>query len=1589
MSRLKKRFLSTALAFTMLLGELWGLAPPGLQDIQHVAAQSLAADSREPIMGIPTGTNIEGGPSADLSDGAVFSDVAEAVYEPSPVTVVPAVYGGTRSVGAAVYTPQLPGLIAYWDFEEMTDGTVPDLSGNHHTATVYNATQTNLGRSSKGMYFNGTNAFLSGGPALDYDLRSGFTMAMWVQPEVQSTGIHKFISWDDGFRAGGNGMEMGMAVSGSRFTFLLKNDVTREVVNTYSPITTMFGRWKHVAMTWDQASKSMKIYQDGQFVGQATFAGPLLYPNRDLWIGKNNENYFHKGIMDEVKIYNRALSASEIMEVYQDLPNIPVTGITLNQSSLELPVGATNSLSYMVQPYHAKEQSVTWLNSNPAVATVDEYGNVKAISEGTTVLSVRTVDGGYTAQCTVRVVIQHATGVSLNKTNTTIEAGKTERLYTTVRPSNASDQSVLWSSSQPSVATVDEVGIVRGLVPGQTTITATTVDGGFTASALVTVTKTAITGLTLNKTALTLAAGGTEKLTATVAPANATFRDQLSWSSSDETVATVDAVGIIIARSPGQAVITVKADDGGRTATSTVTVSAFGKGIWNRVFVLRDYLNIYDFPEELIQYPLTFPAGTVRKNGLKLTTFSGQETAYELFDIQEDHSGYLSSATIRFRSNLPKGAIKSFLLDYDPNYDYMAVFPPGFTIQQQSDDSVILSANQQQIRVPGGVATYPDGLPLSDTPAPILAISRDGQSWAGAGSFYGPALLKTTSVSGEVVEQGLLSLSYEITYTFTGNRTYKVMLTMRHDDKHVTVDEILSGFEPGDETYFKFSMQNGIDPNGRLVMSNGGYISNYSGPFDDKLGPGGKLPYELGLYAVNNYGVMRSTVFWKDSGKNALIFSLYRNRDWKSSQRFFYQSPGPQNLNFYNSGGDKYMQTRLEGTERHWAISLIPRSEVTVTSRIGTTAGRTWLANSSMQDYDNRWGSGPEVRLWQKLSDFSLDRVKDLVLDWNENPNLALRLPGSDRNMSGNETVTSSSWLAFQINYKYNPLVERYLDASLPQRNDRVMLEEYANSRWSWTPAQRQQARALNAFNAYNSAEDTNFPHTSMIAGHANFSIDGKQALGITVGMFPEHPAAPMWKNEFMTYYNEWLSVFVRRPRAELNAKGGRWYENPATYSLASLRPSLMAFWGLKQYDGTDLFDHSKFRDWMRWNLNILVPAEGGVRMIPPQGAHAGNSELPGGEFSNVLEATVAALKSSSNPVNVTLGKNLEWSISKGTRGAKPNLESILYNDYGAVMRYDFGGPREAYLNIQQLYGRAYRWSTVSNGNLIYSAKGKRQSWNAAETNGDSINLQLLSDFVPAGSSMSLGDRPVEQVLYDFDFAQYYRADGKSAPYIGRGVMMVRDDYLSIYDDVEGYADGTFYWNNAGYNHLGELPYIYPVKEGPGAQMHIVAPKGVSSGSVTGSTYGQGPLTVSGSVYGAMINGNEYVFMSGKNASQIDVTGENFLFIGNVGYASWQAMALFEGKKIGLGGFILERLSGDFGFSAQKVSRTEMKGRIAGKSGGSLRISLPADFYLNGMTVTIDGVSVPFTTSGRNVYFDASITQADGYKSYVITSQAN
>ena len=254
---------------------------------------------------------------------------------------------------------------------------------------------------------------------------------------------------------------------------------------------------------------------------------------------------------------------------------IKVTGVKLNKSETNLLVSGNETLTATVLPEDATNQNVTWKSDKPEIATVDANGKVTAVKVGEATITVTTEDGGKTATCKVTVseTSVAVTGVTLNKTETSIFVGGSETLTATVAPADATNQKVTWKSDKPEIATVDANGKVTGVKAGEATITVTTEDGGKTATCKVTVkaAAVAVTGVTLNKATLSLIAGASETLTATVAPADATNK-KVTWKSSNAAVASVDANGKVTGVKAGEATITVTTEDGGKTATCKVTV---------------------------------------------------------------------------------------------------------------------------------------------------------------------------------------------------------------------------------------------------------------------------------------------------------------------------------------------------------------------------------------------------------------------------------------------------------------------------------------------------------------------------------------------------------------------------------------------------------------------------------------------------------------------------------------------------------------------------------------------------------------------------------------------------------------------------------------------------------------------------------------------------------------------------------------------------------------------------------------------------------------------------------------------------------
>lgn len=244
---------------------------------------------------------------------------------------------------------------------------------------------------------------------------------------------------------------------------------------------------------------------------------------------------------------------------------IPVESIAIEPTSCSITIGSEKSLSVTVLPENATDKSVSWSSSNERVAAVSKDGVVTAVGVGSCDIIARA--GEKESSCKVTVNPIPVTSIVLDPTECSVLVGWTASLSATVYPRNATYQSVVWSSSDDEIATVED-GEVSGVSVGTCIVTAKC--GDQLASCRVTVNPIPISSVSISPTSCEIVAGRTRTVSATVLPDNATDKN-ITWSTDNLSVATV-LNGVITAVSPGSCTITASA--GGRSAGCRVTVIA-------------------------------------------------------------------------------------------------------------------------------------------------------------------------------------------------------------------------------------------------------------------------------------------------------------------------------------------------------------------------------------------------------------------------------------------------------------------------------------------------------------------------------------------------------------------------------------------------------------------------------------------------------------------------------------------------------------------------------------------------------------------------------------------------------------------------------------------------------------------------------------------------------------------------------------------------------------------------------------------------------------------------------------------------------
>ena len=277
-----------------------------------------------------------------------------------------------------------------------------------------------------------------------------------------------------------------------------------------------------------------------------------------LEVDEKSGKYVTKSI-GKCKLTLTNVDVSYKVNYFVNVIPLDVTDISLKDTEKTLLIGEEFILQATITPLNATYKNIEWSSSDPSVASVDSVGKVRAIKEGNCTIVANT-SNDKSAKCEVVVVPTEVEGISLDVTEKSLLLGEEFTLNATVTPENATYKDVEWSSSDPSVASVDSDGKVRAIKEGNCIIVAKAANGK-SAKCKVMVLPVAVESISLDVTEKSLLLGEEFTLNATVTPENATYKD-VEWSSSDPSVASVDSDGKVRAIKEGNCIIVAKAANG-------------------------------------------------------------------------------------------------------------------------------------------------------------------------------------------------------------------------------------------------------------------------------------------------------------------------------------------------------------------------------------------------------------------------------------------------------------------------------------------------------------------------------------------------------------------------------------------------------------------------------------------------------------------------------------------------------------------------------------------------------------------------------------------------------------------------------------------------------------------------------------------------------------------------------------------------------------------------------------------------------------------------------------------------------------------
>lgn len=244
----------------------------------------------------------------------------------------------------------------------------------------------------------------------------------------------------------------------------------------------------------DETEKPLKVKFEEQSISMKPNETYILHPiiesgnidmDRVMWNSSNTE----VAMVTDGTITAKSIGETNITISYQGkvcascqviVSAVDVSSVTLNQYNLDISIGESIKLEATIEPQNATNKEIVWESSDENIATVSDNGIVNAVNVGNTIIKAIAINSNIYAECKITVIPKRVIGITCQENVKVPLYGSVEIVASTI-PSDASDCSISWTSSNPEIATVTEDGQVVGLSFGETTIIAKTTDGGFEA----------------------------------------------------------------------------------------------------------------------------------------------------------------------------------------------------------------------------------------------------------------------------------------------------------------------------------------------------------------------------------------------------------------------------------------------------------------------------------------------------------------------------------------------------------------------------------------------------------------------------------------------------------------------------------------------------------------------------------------------------------------------------------------------------------------------------------------------------------------------------------------------------------------------------------------------------------------------------------------------------------------------------------------------------------------------------------------------------------------------------------------------------